>query len=135
MKKIKEREDIRWVMHTDSLSPMLAIENNRENHPILNQLYDLLTELKNLGKQIILCKVPAHTGIEEANKAANQAIDIPGITRTRLPYTDYYLTIRKARNSEWQREWINITSKLHYIKPRIEERKVHTVAVGNMRSN
>ena len=30
-------------------------------------------------------------------------------------------TIRRARNSEWQREWENNTSKLHYIKPRIEE--------------
>ena len=43
------------------------------------------------------------------------------MTITRLPYTDYYLTIRRARNSEWQREWENSTSKLHYIKPRIEE--------------
>ena len=39
---------------------------------------------------------------------------------TRLPYTDYYLAIRRARNSEWQRKWEN-TSKLQYIKPRIEE--------------
>ena len=35
MKKIEEREDIRWVIYTDSLSSMLAIENNRENYPIL----------------------------------------------------------------------------------------------------
>ena len=34
MKEIKEREDIRWVIYTDSLSSMLAIKN-RENHPIL----------------------------------------------------------------------------------------------------
>ena len=42
MKDINEREDMRWVIYTDSLSSMLAIENNRENHPILNQLYDIL---------------------------------------------------------------------------------------------
>ena len=45
MKEIKEREEIRWVIYTDSLSSMLAIENNRENHPILNQIYEILTEL------------------------------------------------------------------------------------------
>ena len=45
MKEIKEREEIRWVIYTDSLSSMLAIENNRENNPILNQIYDILTEL------------------------------------------------------------------------------------------
>ena len=46
---------------------------------------------------------------------------MPGMITTRLPHTDYYLTIRRARNSEWQREWENIISKLHYIKPHIEE--------------
>ena len=51
---------------------------------------------------------------EEADKAEKQTIDIPGMTKTRQPYTDYYLTIRKARNSEWQREWKNSTIKLHY---------------------
>ena len=48
------------------------------------------------------CKVHAHIGIkgnEEVNKV------------TRLPYTDYFLTIKSARNSKWQ----NSNSKLHYI--------------------
>ena len=42
-------------------------------HPILNQIYDILTQLHNQGKQDTLCKVPAHIGIkgnEEADKAA-----------------------------------------------------------------
>ena len=38
MKEIQIREDMRWVIYTDSLSSMLAIKNNRENHPILNQI-------------------------------------------------------------------------------------------------
>ena len=124
MKEIRGRDDMRWVIYTDSLSSMLAIENNKENHPILNQIYDILAELQNQGKQITICKVPAHIGVkgnEQADKAAKQAIEIPGMTTMRLPYSDYYQTIRRARNSEWQREWENNTSKLHYIKPRIEE--------------
>ena len=70
---------------------MLAIENNRENYPILMQIYDILVELHKQEKQIILCKVPAHIGIkgnEEADKAAKQAIDMPGMTTTRLSHTD-----------------------------------------------
>ena len=69
---------------------------------------------------IILCKVPAHIGFkgnEKADRAAKQAIDMPEMTTTRINHTYYYLTIRRAR----QREWENNTSKLHYIKPRIEE--------------
>ena len=64
---------------------MLAIENIRESHPILNQICDILTELHNQGKQLTLCKVPAHIeikGNEEADKAVKQAIDIPGMTTT-----------------------------------------------------
>ena len=59
--------------------------------------------LHNHGKQITLCKVPAHIvikGNEEPDKAAKQAIDMPGLTKTKLPQTDYYLTIRRARNSK-----------------------------------
>ena len=50
---------------------------------------------------------------EQADKAAKQAIEIPGITTMRLPYSDYYQTIRRARNSEWQREWENYTTSNH----------------------
>ena len=85
---------------------MLAIDNNRENYSILNQILNILTELQNQGKQLTLCKVPAHIGIkgnEEAGKAVKQGIDMPRMTTTRLPYIDY-LTISRARNSKWQRE-------------------------------
>ena len=53
-----------------------------------------------------MCKVPAHIeikGNEEVDKAAKLAIDIPEMATTRLLYTNYYLIIRRARNSEW--EW------------------------------
>ena len=69
MEEIQKRDDIRCVIYTDLLSSMLAIENNRENHPI----YDILEELNNQEKQITLCKIPARIGIkgnEEADKAA-----------------------------------------------------------------
>ena len=58
-----------------------------ENCSILNQIYYILTEFQNQGKQLTLSIVPAHTGVkrnEEADKAARRAIDIPGMTTTRL---------------------------------------------------
>ena len=77
-----------WVIYTDLLSSMLEIENNREKHPILNPIYEIQAELHNMGKQIIVCQVPAHIGAkrnEEANNAAKQAIDMPEMTMARLP--------------------------------------------------
>ena len=72
-------------IYFDTLCSMLSIENNRENHPILNQMYDILTELQKQRKQLTLCKVSTHKGVkgnEEADKAAKQAIDIPGLITT-----------------------------------------------------
>ena len=43
----------------------------------------------------------------------NKEKDLLGITITKLPYTDYYLFIRKSRNSKWQRKWENSISKQH----------------------
>ena len=76
---------------------MLAIENNRESHPMLNQIYDVLTELHNQEKQLALCKVPAHIGIKGNEETDKEEIDMLGMIITILLYTDYYLTIRKAR--------------------------------------
>ena len=90
--------------------------------PKLNQIFDILAKMQNEDKQVTLLKISAHLKLKtnEAGKAAKQAIDMPGITR-RNPETNYSLTIRRARNSEFQRKWETGTSKLHNIKPFIEE--------------
>ena len=53
------------------------------------------------------------------------------MTTTKLSYKDYYITIRKARNCKWQREWENNTSKLHY-NLALKNGEVFTTDVGNM---
>ena len=95
------------MIYTDSLNSILAIENNRENHPILNQIYDILAEHDNQGKQNTLCKVPDNIvikGNKKANRAAKQAIDMPGMTTTtsyRLR-KQYYLHYIKSRIVDWE---------------------------------
>ena len=37
---------------------MKSIEYNKENHPILNEIYDILAEHQNQDKQIILFEAP-----------------------------------------------------------------------------
>ena len=88
---------MRWIMYTVSQSSMLAIKNNRENHLIINQIYDILAELHNQRKHIILCKVHVK-GNEEADNAAKPEIDMPGMTTARLSHTYYYPNFMKARN-------------------------------------
>ena len=64
-------------------SPLNTI---KENHPILNQMYNILAELQAQDKKITMCKVHAHIGIEENEvyKLGNEAMDIPKVTTTRL---------------------------------------------------
>ena len=45
LEEIHKREDKRCVLYTDSQSFMQSIEYNKENHPILNIIYDILAEL------------------------------------------------------------------------------------------
>ena len=52
-----------------------VIEYNKEQNPILNQIYDILADLQKQKNQITLCKVLTLVGVrgnEEADKAAKQ---------------------------------------------------------------
>ena len=67
------------------------LNKKKENYPILKQIYDILAEHK--IKILHYVKyLPAHIEIkrnEQADKAAKQSIDMPGITTRRLLYTDH----------------------------------------------
>ena len=79
LKEIHKRENKRWVIYTDSQSYMQSIEYNRENHSILNQIYNILAELQAQDRKIILCKVPEQMrieGIKEVDKKYNIQSDI-----------------------------------------------------------
>ena len=49
----------KYVIYTDFQSSMHFIKYNKENHLILNHIYDIVAELQKQDKQIILCKIPA----------------------------------------------------------------------------
>ena len=75
---------------------MLAIENNRESLPILNQIRH----------------------INRASKPGKRAC---------------IMTIRRARNSEWQKELTLVSYAI--LNHASKNEKVHTIVVGNTRSN
>ena len=52
------------------------------------------------------------------------------MTTTELPYTNYYLNIRRARNSEWQKSRKTILAKY---TTTLKSGKVLTIVAGNMR--
>ena len=60
---------------------MQSIEYNKGNLPILNQMYVILVN----SNHKIKIEIKEN---EEAYKAGKHAIDMPGITTTKLPYTE-----------------------------------------------
>ena len=123
-KEVKENhltQQSLWLLNNTHFCYGEVSPTNNDNKE--NLVYDILAEPQVQDKKIILCKVLAHIGIkgnEESDKAVKQEINMPGLTISRLHYTDYYLPIRGTRNSKRQREWENNNTKLHYNKPRIE---------------
>ena len=103
---------------------------------ILNQIFDIIAVFQAQDKKIILCKVHAHIGIkgnEEPDKVAKQAIDLPGMTTSKLPYTDYYLTIRRAKNCEWQKSGKIVVTNYTISNQVLQSGRGLTTVVGNMR--
>ena len=47
---------------------MQSTEYNKENHPILNLIYDILAELQAQDKKITVCKIPAYMRIKRNNR-------------------------------------------------------------------
>ena len=68
------------------LSDLYAVHQIiKENHPILNQVYNILAKLQNQNKQIIHSEIKIN---DETQITAKQPLGMTGITTTRLPYTD-----------------------------------------------
>ena len=113
---------------------MQSIEYNKENCPILNQIYDVIAELQEQNKNITLCKVPAHgriKGNKGGDEAAKETMDTPRVTTTRLLYTDYYLTNRKLLNRKGSGKMIvaNYTTSNQVLK----SGRVPTIVIIYMR--
>ena len=71
--EIHKIEDKRWVIYTNSQSPMQL--NTTKKITGIKSMYDILAELKNQDKQIIQCRVSADIE-NNKNEEANKAIDM-----------------------------------------------------------
>ena len=62
-------------------------------------------------------------GNEAADKAANQAQNLPGMHVTHIPCSDYHFPIRRNIMKKWQHHWDHIDggtypeNKLKKVKP------------------
>ena len=87
LKDIQQRENKGWVVYADSWNFVQSIEFNKESHQyVKSDIWDLIGTPKQ-NKQMILCKVLAHIGIEgseETDNASKLVIDVIKMTTIKL---------------------------------------------------
>ena len=93
---IKNSEMDKSVIFSDSLSSLVAIQEGNQNHPYIQEILETYHYLKNIGKTVILARVPSYVGIkgnQMANTLAKGATKMM-ITTLKLPFTDYKTKIK-----------------------------------------
>ena len=104
----------KFIIFSDSLSVLKAM-----NHKLLEKCHELLAY-----KEIVLCWIPSHIGIqgnEMVDKQAKTSLSLEP-TSFKIPFSNFKPSINKYILEEWQTSWNNsIGNKLLDIKPTIGE--------------
>ena len=113
----------KFIIFSDSLSVLKAMNHTSSKNPqiqkLLEKCHDLLAY-----KEIALCWIPSHIGIqgnEMVDKQAKTSLSLEP-TSFKIPFSNFKPSINKYILEEWQTSWNNsIGNKLLDIKPTIGE--------------
>ena len=115
----------RYIIFTDSLSAMQALEGEKTDNPLVVIFLEKLSRLCERA-DIVFCWLPSHIGIngnEEADKAAKDALSVE-ILPFKVPCSDFKPLINSFIHDVWQKSWsdaLNQENKLFAIKPNTSE--------------
>nr|XP_053626378.1 uncharacterized protein LOC128684231 [Cherax quadricarinatus] len=112
-----------FVVVSDSLSALQAIQKFDTPHPLVLHIQLWLHRIFTKHKDIVFCWVPGHVdvqGNEQADTAARSAVhDLP-ISYRGIPFTDYFAAISSHLHTRWQQRWSTMLgNELQSIKPSI----------------
>jgi len=115
-----ERDDSsQFVIFSDSLSVLQAINNAKWSSPLVCNILEKCHFVACSGKEIHFCWVPSHVGItgnERADAEAKGALRFPA-SDCMVPHTDYKQVITSNLRKLWQSQWDQVLfNKLQPIK-------------------
>ena len=114
-----------FVIYSDSMSVLQAIESQECKNPLVNRVLQVCQEILSNGKFITFCWIPSHrdiTGNEHAARAAKDALSKAQPTHFELPCTDVFIKIQRCVSSLWQKRWDKeVGNKLHAIMLQIDK--------------
>ena len=109
----------KFIIFSDSLSVLKAMNHTSSKNPQIQKLLELLTY-----KEIVLCWIPSHIGIqgnEMVDKQTKTSLSLEP-TSFKISFSNFKPSINKYILEEWQTLWNNsIGNKLLDIKPTIGE--------------
>ncbi len=111
-----------FLVFSDSLSYMQALNNGNTSSPLLIEVLEELTTLGYLGIHIVFFWIPGNIGIktnQKFDRAAKTAVNLE-VEDLSLPYSDFRPYICKHIRSQFQLFWGTQTgNKLDEIHPKI----------------
>ena len=122
--KVSKRKS--FVIFSDSMSVLQAIESHESKNPLVNRVLQACQEILSNGKFITFCWLPSHRDIrgnEDADRAAKDALSKAQPENFEVTYTDVFMKIEPFISSLWQERWDEeVDNKLHTIMPQIDEK-------------
>lgn len=120
---LSQRTETHFMICTDSMSSIQALQKIYDNHPIITKIHDQLLKASE-NKSIKLCWVPGHSGIhgnekadELANKGRNNRLIAEGLVGVSRFNAKTFL---KKLRQQWNEDWVNLSSnKLRTIQASI----------------
>lgn len=120
---VSSHEDISFIIFTDSLSCLYALQGNNFDNPDVLKILERCHELIYNGKNVFAW-CPSHVGVkgnEQADKLAKDALD-HNISEAQIPYTDLKPRVNNLVFSKWQNQWDEEpNNKLYQIKPKVRQ--------------
>jgi len=128
---IDNNDSGQFVVFSDSLSCLQAINNAKWASPLICDILEKCHFLLLSGKEIHFCWIPSHVGITGNDKAdfeARAALQFP-VSDCQVPSSDYKQMITLHQTKLWQSQWDQVVfNKLQPIKKTIGETKLPGVS-------
>ena len=111
-----------FIIFTDSLSSLKAIEGNTSEHPYIKDILKHFNDCLSVNKRVVLAWVPSHVGIkgnEKADKLAKEALNF-NVLDLKVPFTDLKVNVNSVFKEKWQAQWNACPeNKLFQINPTV----------------
>ena len=122
----------KFIILSDSLSVLKTMNHTGSKNPQIQKIIEKCRELLAF-KEIVLCWIPCHIGIQGNGMVDKQAKTSLSLEPTsfKIPFSNFKPSINKYILDQWQTSWSNsVGNKLLEIKPTFGE---HQSVVRNIR--